>query len=82
MLGTFGLILYPISIFFIVIAIICLLPINVFAYNVNTSFDSDNCVLTVSGTQSGHDASVSLFNGNNLLGFKTGDAINATPFTL
>ena len=56
----------------VIIAVICLLPLNVLAYNVDTSFDSENCVLTVSGTQTGHDASISLFNGDNLSGFKTG----------
>ena len=42
--------------------------------SVNTSYDSKKCVLEVSGSQTGHDASVSLFNKDGeLIGFKTGE---------
>ena len=49
-----------------------LIPSVVNAASINTSFDEETCVLTVSGAQIGHDATVSLFNpAGDLIGFKT-----------
>ena len=60
------------KILFSLIALL-LIPISVNAASINTDFDEESCVLTVSGAQTGHEATVSLFNTNSdLIGFKTG----------
>ena len=66
---------------------ILLMPVVVNADStINTSFDDENCILTVSGNQTGHDATVSMFNSDNeLIGFKTGEIDNnsySVDFTL
>ena len=49
---------------------------------INTSFDDEQCILTVSGSQSGHDATVSIFNENDeLIGYKTGE-INSNNYSI
>ena len=57
----------------VILAVLFIAPLSVNAYEINTSFDDTKCELTVSGTQSGHDASVSLFlsSDSTLKGMKT-----------
>ena len=63
---------------FLVLILLLITPTLVNAETtINTSFDDENCILTVSGTQTGHDATVSIFNEKNeLIGFKTGEIGN------
>ena len=59
---------------FIAIALLLILPITIKAQDsINTSFNSGNCTLTISGTKdSGHEATVYIFDqDNNLIGTKT-----------
>ena len=57
--------------------LLLLAPMIVSAADVNTNFNNESCVLTVSGSQTGHDATVSLFDDHNKgIGFKTGEIIN------
>ena len=57
--------------------LLLLAPIFVSAADVNTNFNNESCVLTVSGSQTGHDATVSLFDDHNKdIGFKTGEIVN------
>ena len=59
---------------FIVIALLLILPITIKAQDsINTSFNTGNCTLTISGTKdSGHEATVYIFDqDNNLIGTKT-----------
>ena len=64
------------KVLFSIIALL-LIPCVVNAASIETSFDDERCVLTVSGTQTGHEATVSLFKNNNLVGFKTGEISNS-----
>lgn len=63
---------------FYLIPLLLLTPMVVNAENnVNASFNNETCTLTISGTQTGHDATVSLFDDHDKkIGFKTGE-INA-----
>ena len=62
---------------FYILIILLIIPTLVNAKTLDTSFDNEKCVLTVSGSQTGHDATVSLFdNQNKLIGFKTGEINN------
>ena len=57
--------------------LLLLAPMIVSAADVNTNFNNESCVLTVSGSQTGHDATVSLFDDHNKdIGFKTGEIVN------
>ena len=58
--------------FIAVLVVLFMAPLTVFADDINTSFDSDTCELTVSGELEGHDAVVSLFHNNNFLVMQTG----------
>lgn len=55
---------------------IILFPINAFA--LTTDFDDNTCTLTISGSKEGHDASVALYKGNDLVGFKTAEIDNGS----
>lgn len=59
-----------------VLAVIFLFPLVVNAETVNTEFNEETCVLTVSGAQTGHEATVSIFKNNELAGFKTNTISN------
>ena len=62
---------------FVILVAILLLPVMVNATgNITTEFNSETCVLTVSGDQTGHEATVSLFDNSQLIGFKTGQINN------
>ena len=65
--------------FYILLIILLYTPMLVKAEeNINTSFDNNKCILTVSGNQIGHEATISLFNDQNeLIGFKTGEINNS-----
>lgn len=54
-----------------VLAILFLFPLAVHAESVNASFDEETCVLTVSGSKTGHEATVSIFKNNEFTGLKT-----------
>ncbi len=59
--------------------LLLLAPMIVSAADVNTNFNNESCVLTVSGSQTGHDATVSLFDDHNAdIGFKTGEINNGS----
>lgn len=61
------------------------LTANAISYQINTSFDEETCKLTVTGTQNGHEAMVSLFKNNEQIGLKTGTISNnefSVEFTL
>ena len=61
------------------------LTANAISYQINTSFDEETCKLTVTGTQNGHEAMVSLFKDNEQIGLKTGTISNnefSVEFTL
>lgn len=60
----------------IVLGLILLFPIN--AYALTTNFDNDTCTLTISGSKDGHDATVALYKGNDLAGFKTAEIYNGS----
>ena len=62
-----------------VLGLILLFPIN--AYALTTNFDNDTCTLTISGSKDGHDATVALYKGNDLAGFKTAE-INNGSYTI
>ena len=63
----------------ITLGLILLFPIN--AYALTTNFDNDTCTLTISGSKDGHDATVALYKGNDLAGFKTAE-INNGSYTI
>ena len=54
-----------------VLAVLFLFPLAVNAESVNTSFNDETCVLTVSGSKNGHEATVSIFKNNEFAGLKT-----------
>ena len=56
---------------FIIVAILVLAPITVHAATINTSFDENECILTVSGTQTGHEAQVSTYINGVFKGMNT-----------
>lgn len=58
----------------IALGLILLFPIN--AYALTTNFDEETCTLTISGAKEGHDATVALYKGNDLVGFKTAEISN------
>ena len=58
------------------------LTANAISYDINTSFDEENCKLTVTGTQNGHEAMVSLFKNNEQIGLKTGSLNNNHEFSV
>ena len=60
----------------IALGLILLFPIN--AYALTTNFDNETCTLTISGSKEGHDASVALYKGNDLVGFKTAEINNGS----
>jgi hypothetical protein len=60
----------------IALGLILLFPIN--AHALTTNFDNETCTLTISGSKEGHDASVALYNGNDLAGFKTAEINNGS----
>ena len=60
----------------IVLGLILLFPIN--AYALTNSFNGETCTLTISGSKEGHDASVALYKGNDLVGFKTAEINNGS----
>jgi len=60
----------------IALGLILLFPIN--AYALTTNFDNDTCTLTISGSKDGHDATVALYKGNDLAGFKTAEIDNGS----
>ena len=62
---------------FVILVAILLVPVMANAeVNITTSFNEETCVLTVSGVQTGHEATVSLFDNSELIGFKTGQIDN------
>ena len=64
------------------ITTLLVLPTIVSATSINTSFNEETCRLIVSGNQSGHEATVSLFDAdNNIIGFKT-DEINESNYSV
>ena len=48
----------------VILTVLFIAPLTVNAYTINTDFDESKCELTVSGTQEGHDANVTLFLSN------------------
>lgn len=60
----------------IALGLILLFPIN--AYALTTNFDENTCTLIISGAKEGHDASVALYKGNDLAGFKTAEINNGS----
>lgn len=60
----------------IALGLILLFPIN--AYALTTNFDNETCTLTISGSKEGHDATVALYKGNDLAGFKTAEINNGS----
>ena len=63
--------------YLIILALLVILPVKAYAGTITTSYDTDRCALIVSGTNTGHDATVSIFNKNeDLIGFKTGEIKN------
>ena len=63
--------------YLIILALLVILPVKAYAGTITTSYDTDRCALIVSGTNTGHDATISVFNKNeDLIGFKTGEIKN------
>ena len=59
------------------LTILLIAPLSVSAYEIETDFDSDKCELIISGTQSGHEASVYNYDTNGgFLGMKTSSIEN------
>lgn len=59
------------------LTVLLIAPLSVSAYEIETDFNPDTCELTVSGTQSGHEASVYNYDTNGgFLGMKTSSIEN------
>ena len=60
--------------YFITLLLLLVFPVICKAGTITTSFDSEKCILTVSGTNTGHDATVSLFDKDDkFIGLKTSE---------
>lgn len=64
---------------FLALTVLFLAPLTVRAYEIQTDFDPEKCELIVTGTQNGHEASVSYYDTNDeFLGMKTGAIENGS----
>ena len=57
---------------FVILVALFLMPICIKAASINTSFNSETCILTINGSQTGHEATIYLFDKDNKnIGTKT-----------